>query len=153
MSWACRFQVHFLLAHGNDPAERDVRGRPAYLVATHKPVRDAFRRCTCLLYMIALARVLHWAISFGAHASKLADRHEPMQRQKIEVNRENVADGAVQSCLQIHGSTSRCMGLRSGGYSVRPNRRYGASPGSPCRERLLWSHSTAFTRKLSFVAT
>jgi len=37
--------VSYLLESGQDPAQRDSRGRPAYLLASHKAVRDVFRRC------------------------------------------------------------------------------------------------------------
>lgn len=41
-------QVQYLLDSGHDPTERDARGRPPYLLATHKAVRDAFRRCAAV---------------------------------------------------------------------------------------------------------
>lgn len=37
--------MSYLLESGQDPAQRDSRGRPAYLLASHKAVRDVFRRC------------------------------------------------------------------------------------------------------------
>jgi hypothetical protein len=43
--WVYRsMQVRYLLESGQDPTQCDARGRPPYLLATDKAVRDAFRR-------------------------------------------------------------------------------------------------------------
>ena len=66
--------MQFLLDSGHDPAEMDVRGRPPYLLASDKAVRDVLRRCARALPLALATPNCHPSI-VAAHADLVSSRN------------------------------------------------------------------------------
>jgi len=135
-------KVHFLLTSGHDPAEKDARGRPPYLVASNKPVRDAFRR-----FMAAQPDA--WDYTAAGIPSALTDEMERHQearaaekkaRQKAkekerkkgmaekkarqaEEARAAAAAEVAAAAAAADAAASRIAGVRSGARAPTPSQR------------------------------
>ena len=72
-----RLQVAALLQSGEDASALDARGRPPYVVAANKDVRDIFRR-----YVASVGNSLTWDVETAGIPSALTPEMEAQQAAK-----------------------------------------------------------------------
>ena len=93
-------QVFALLESGEDATALDARGRPPYMVAANKEVRDIFRR-----YVASVGTSLTWDVETAGIPSALTHEKEAQQAAK-QVSLSSLCQCSVPAAILIQSSGS-----------------------------------------------